>query len=575
MFGKQNNLVTTPNALPRTTRVDEVVSITSGKAGKIIPVAYVPLLREDSLGSGTMRVNYQMAETAELLMNNVNIRTQAWLVPFLAFDRFKGMDSLNRAYHKEPEEPGGDVIPFIEEMNMPAHGASEIYTSLGLHYRPGQKVNSAVVQAYNQIVNHRRRMASGKLPLREENDQTLAEAFWHRTQMGMVKPDFDQAMIYGEVDLNVVSQDLAVKGIGHVTNSGNPTASNSVRYTGGTAAETGQTGWKTEKDAQAVADARLFLRQDPDNPGFPGVWADMSDAVISVSLANIDAARKSRAFAQLRTKFQGHSDDYIIDLLMSGIRIPDQALKQPMLLANQETIFGYSRRWASDGENLDKSATTGQSFTDLRLALPPINTGGVVMITAEITPDQLFERQRDYFFTETDQAKWPEYVRDSLDPEPVEIKLNEEVDTDHSAPTETFGYAPLNHRWMRQAPKVGGKFYRPVVDEEFDEDRQRIWAVEETDPTLSASFYLATEMHQKVFMDTEADPFEISSQGTFLISGHTFFGPGLREASDNYQRIQEQMDYERIDKPDGGVPFQAAKGDKNAPGKTEEKAAKE
>lgn len=552
MFGKQNNLVTTPNALPRTTRVDEVVSITSGKAGKIIPVAFVPLLREDNLGSGTMRVNYQMAETAELLMNNVNIRTQAWLVPHLAYDRFNGMDSLNRSYRKEPEEEGGAVVPFIEPMNMPAHGASEIFTSLGLHYRPGQPVNAAVVQAYNQIVNHRRKMASGKLPLRDENDQTLAEAFWHKTQMAMVKPDFDQAMIYGEVDLNVVSQDLPVEGISIVG-----------------ANQSGDAFFEKSATEFWVGGSGTKLSMDP-----LGLTASMDEMVISVSLANIDAARKSRAFAQLRSKFQGHSDDYIIDLLMSGIRIPDQALKQPMLLANQETIFGYSRRWASDGASLDKSATTGQAFTDLRLALPPVNTGGVVMVTAEITPDQLFERQRDYYFTETDQAKWPEYVRDSLDPEPVEIKLNEEVDTDHSAPTETFGYAPLNHRWMRQAPKVGGKFYRPVVDGEFDEDRQRIWAVEETDPSLSASFYLCTEMHQKVFMDTEADPFEISSQGTFLISGHTFFGPGLREASDNYQRIQEQMDFERIDKPDGGVPFIAAKGDKNAPAKvTEEKKA--
>lgn len=552
MFGKQNNLVTTPNALPRTTRVDEVVSITSGKAGKIIPVAFVPLLREDNLGSGTMRVNYQMAETAELLMNNVNIRTQAWLVPHLAYDRFNGMDSLNRSYRKEPEEEGGAVVPFIEPMNMPAHGASEIFTSLGLHYRPGQPVNAAVVQAYNQIVNHRRKMASGKLPLRDENDQTLAEAFWHKTQMAMVKPDFDQAMIYGEVDLNVVSQDLPVEGISIVG-----------------ANQSGDAFFEKSATEFWVGGSGTKMSVDP-----LGLTASMDEMVISVSLANIDAARKSRAFAQLRSKFQGHSDDYIIDLLMSGIRIPDQALKQPMLLANQETIFGYSRRWASDGASLDKSATTGQAFTDLRLALPPVNTGGVVMVTAEITPDQLFERQRDYYFTETDQAKWPEYVRDSLDPEPVEIKLNEEVDTDHSAPTETFGYAPLNHRWMRQAPKVGGKFYRPVVDGEFDEDRQRIWAVEETDPSLSASFYLCTEMHQKVFMDTEADPFEISSQGTFLISGHTFFGPGLREASDNYQRIQEQMDFERIDKPDGGVPFIAAKGDKNAPAKvTEEKKA--
>ena len=127
----------------------------------------------------------------------------------------------------------------------------------------------------------------------------------------------------------------------------------------------------------------------------------------------------------------------------------------------------------------------------------------------------------------------------------VDVK-NDYVDTDHDTPNGTFGFAPLNHEWNRVAYNVGGKFYRPAVDLVVDEDRQRIWAVETENPVLSADFYLCTNMHQKPFLDTVADPFEAVAVGDFVIEGNTVFGGVLVEAMNNYDAVMAKAPTDRV-----------------------------
>ena len=539
----ETNVSTSPIATRKSLRIDDKRVLTSGNAGKILPIAAVPLLREDGVRSGRMRVTIEMMETAELLMNGVYCDVKAFFVPFLAFERFNGMDQLNRSYKGEPEIEGGNHVPFITNAAAGWEARdSEIMRTLGCHSKVGAKPNLAYIEAYNTIVNFRRKARSKHLTLRTETDGTLAEAFWHHTAMKHIVPDFDQALIDGEVPLNVVQARMPVSGIG--TQSGNATGVE-VGITG--LRESAGLGNSTNYPYSVRAsedDTFLFVKTN--NSGRPDVFAEMEQNGITVSLSNIEMAKQTAAFARLRTMYQGLDDDYIIDLLMSGVRVPEQAMRQPMLLDSKQVLMGYSQRYATDGSNLSKSATNGASACDLVMRLPPMNTGGVIMVTVEITPEQMFERQKDYFLYTQSVAEWPDYVRDYLDPEKVDVVANNHVDVDHSDPDATFGYAPLNHQWQRQLVNIGGKYYRPEVDASFDEDRQKIWAVETVDPTLTEDFYLCTSMHQKVFADTEADAFEIMARGRFEITGNTVFGAALREATDDYDSIMAQVDQDRI-----------------------------
>ena len=502
----------------------------------MVPIAAIPVLREDAVKSGRLRFNFEHMETAEVLMNATKVRVMAYFVPMLALERFNGsIDQLNLAYEGKPPLEGEAVVPYLR--TAVAGGASSgnaILKYLGLHFPAGTTYNMAYIEAYNEIWNFRAKNRSPDLALRATTEAALAPAFWSHDQFKHMVPDFDQAIIDGEVPLNITSDTrLPIRGLRYTAaDPGVTTYSTVTGLSGGTSAPAGAL-------RTAVVD---FV-----DGMVPQVFAQMAESGITVSLSNIELARKTQAFAELRRQLNQH-EDYVINLLMDAISIPDQAFKQPMLLADKRTIFGQAKRYASDAGNLTESVVNGMTSLDMSIQLPRVSMGGVVMVVAEITPDQLFERQEDPFLMAKSVNDLPQYLRDTLDPEKVDVVKNSRIDTSHATPNGTFAYEPLNARWNIDAPRVGGRFYRPAANTSFDEDRQRIWSVETLNPTLSTDFYLCTNMHTKPFVVTNQDPFEVVTQGDVFIEGNTVFGGHLVEATNDYAEVIAEAPQARIEK---------------------------
>lgn len=532
----------TPISVEKTIRGDEIRALTSCRAGKIVPLAFVPLLREDRVSRGSINLSFKMAETVHPLMNAVNVTAMLHFIPFSAFERFNGMDEFNRSYTGQPEAHNSQVIPFFQTVNFAS--TAPFWKTLGVHWKEGQPINSAPLEAYNLLVNWRRKARSAKLPERLMTNTTLAQAFWRNPNMWHIVPDFDAAMMDGEVPLSWTNARAPISGFGKGNkNIHNPGAG---PYETGGAKVTYQ--YASKINGQGVANEHFFVRQN--STGAPAVFAELAEAGITVSLANIELAKKTAAFAKLREQYSGLSEDHLMDLLMEGIRVPDEAMRQPILLARGSTIFGYTERHAMDGASLDKSVTTGETRINLTFRTPPMNTGGVIIVTAEIVPEQLFERLEDRFLATTDPAKLPSFLRDYLDPEKVEVVQNKFVDVEHATPTHTFGYAPLNHAWKRSLTRIGGRYYRRKPDT-FVEDRQRFWSVEKLNPSLTADFYLVPEnLPHTVFMDAEADPFEVLSLGNVQIVGNTVFGKMLTEDEGHYDAVMSKVDTARIAQED-------------------------
>lgn len=543
----KTKMATAPITVPRTLRMHTARGLTSLPAGKMVPIAAIPLFREDAVRSGRLRFSFESMETAEILMNAINVKVSAYLVPTLALDRFEGsMDQLNRSWEGIAFK-ALPVVPFITTHPFGPGGANAVYKYLGLHGRDTQEVNDMYLETYNQIWNFRARNRSKNIPLRSRLQGDLAPAFWLHERFKHIVPDFDQAVIDGQVALNVVNSKLAVKGIGVEIATPAATTGTTVRLSEGgyvTAAATAPNRFTSP----AAGDRQAMIRTKEVGVGtwYPDVWAEMAANGITVSLSNIELARKTQAFAKLREQYQGQPDEWLINMLMDGLTVPEAALAQPMLIGERTTVFGMSKRYASDADNLTKSVVNGATFVDLSIQVPRIPTGGVIMIVAEVTPDQLFERQRDPFLNAQTVDALPHYLRDTLDPEKVSVVPNEHVDMDHSTPNATFGYAPLNYEWNVEVPRIGGRFYRPDVTAGFDEDRQRIWAVETANPTLAADFYLCTTMHTKPFVVTNQDPFECVTQGDLIIEGNTVFGGLLHEATNNYAKVLAEAPQDRI-----------------------------
>lgn len=552
--GLMNRTKTTPIAAQRTTRIKRERVLTSLPAGKMVPLFAVPLLREDSITRAEYRIAFEMNETVEVLMNAVNVRVMAYLVPRLAFERYDGLDSLNKSWAGLPLIEGEAVTPWVQTIPAKAPGEDKIMYYLGKHARTGQLISTDYHEAYNCVWNHRAKNRSKDLTLRTALDDTLAPAFWTHQTWAHVVPTFDQAIIDGEVPLNFTGS--AVPGqapvMGIVGNPGNIYTGQANGYVDSKGnVISGGTDYSTVQNPSVLMQGDNATKRPKIYADVAAVFQELVESGITVSLSNIEMARKTQAFASLRRQYAGHDDDYIIDLLMNAITIPDEGWKQPILLADETTVVGMSKRYASDGASLTESVVNGLTAVDIRFRVPRVGVGGVVMVVAEISPEQLFERQMDPYLHATTVEEFPQFLRDTLDPEKVVIVKNEEIDIDHDTPDGTFGYAPLNHQWSKSQPNIGGKFFRPAVDEAFDEDRQRIWAVETQNPTLSTDFYLVSNLHLKPFVvtDTAIDPFECLARGEASIQGLTVFGGLLIEAEGDYEAVLAEAPQDRIDLP--------------------------
>jgi len=528
------NLKKTPVAHIKTRRIDKVSVVTTSQPGRMVPLKAIPLLREDGLLNSRVTLNVQMAETAQMLLNPVRVSTAAYFVPKLAFERFLDMGTIDRSYNKQPEIDD-TVVPWFRPDTDPA---SPVLQTLGVHVPPGDDFNDDYKASYNQIWNYIAQQRSSSIPLRTETDGTLAPAFWRHSQMKHVKPTFDDAMLAGEVPLSITDQRIPVTGMG--TNAGLQYEPASRFTTGGNTVE-GQ--W-----SQVGADKTPpSIMEDPDNPGFPGVFAELQSNGITVSLANLDLARETAAWARLRSQYQGMSEDWMIDQLLQGIRIRDENLRYPILLDSRDSVIGMAQRYATDFANLEKSVTDGQSTVSLNLRVPATPCGGIVMIVAQVLPEMIFERQRDYYLSLLDTDHLPNRTADELDPQPIETLKNVDIETTHSLPDDLFGYAPLNSRWQRMAPNVGGLYRKDTPDEPWTEQRGRIWDTSVVDPTLTSDFYIANDIPTDVFADTQTDQFEWWLSGDCQIEGLTYFGPSLREnPNDDYDTVLGKVDLERL-----------------------------
>jgi hypothetical protein len=532
---------TTPLGLPRSHRIQNLGAINSSKAGKMVPMRAYHLHREDSVRRAAARVRVKMQETADLLLNSVNVRVEVWLVPYLALGRHSGMETLNLSYKKEPEREGEDPVPFFETYERGAFGTEEILETLGIPCLEGQTVNAAYVEAYNAVWNHKATNRSPKIALRGTLEKTLAPAFWNHEQFRHITATYDQAMIAGEVALNIASQDLPVTGIGAVNTTYSPGPITVIETDG-----PGGTNYAAAKIANSAgANHQIGIEEDPNNPGLPNIRARLADAGISVSLAEIDQARRTAWWAQMREQYSGH-EDYIIDMLMSGYRVTDQEMKQPIQLTSKNTVIGMMARHATDAANLTEKVVDGFTEIDVSYAIPAIPTGGIVITVVEVLPDQVFERREDPLIYLTDPDDLPDHMIDDLDQERVQEVYNRYVDVDHDTPDGVFGYAPLNHQWNDESVRIGGRYIRPLVDSPNNDDRDQIWTVEVENPEYAQDFVVAENVHQYPFVDQEADAFDFQMIGQAIVETLMIQGDALIESSTNYAKVVERAPKETI-----------------------------
>lgn len=532
----KQRLKTDPIPVVRQSRTVKMRDVTTMVPGKVVPIAAFNLLRMDSC-TGRLNLAFELAETYELLMNTMSVRVTAWFMPHVANERFERNTAFfERAFAGQPKsnDDGAAVIPYFASHVHPAAGTHAIYKSLGLHAKPGAAVNAGYQEAYNAIVNQMRMMRSKSLPEVALDNTALTPALWGPNVFSEIVPDFDDAMIAGELPLTVVQAKMPVLGVGVKSVSTRPNVP-VVESDGVTRTYAGAWASNDPGDNDSI-----YIRAKEDGSVGPDIFAQLSNDGISVSLANIDQARALVDWAKLREQYEGHKDAWIIDAYMQGLQIDDQAWFQPMLLDTQTIEIRQAKRMAQDGENLEEGAANGAAVGSIGINVPPNTYGGVVMIMAEALPEQLYERQADPYFTTLSAAELPNYMQDVLNPVPVVKVLNKEVDVDHNAPEGQFGWARRNWKWGAWPTRVGGDLFAPNADAATTVARRMIYPTDVANPTLSEEFYLSTTLGRTPFMDQAKDPIKVGIGGAVSVTGLTIIGE-VHESEANYDEMRSRV----------------------------------
>lgn len=528
--------------------------MTSGRAGKVVPLDYFPLLRGDS-ASGKVGIDLDLAEMPKPLLNAVTANFQAWFVPKSAHPQFSGLDEFMHAYQgdqiKALGEADRDPPPFFNEITdgptIATVAASEFFKTLGLHIPAGTAIQTDLIDAFWLIYNFRLAAHSSRLPRADYAQEdivaatTLPVAFWPSGRFSRVVPDYERALIVGAMDLDVAAGQLPVSGIGGFATA-TYTNVNGIRETGGAPTQTYSKAWSGRHDTNTIY---MEGEIDPaDGLYYPTVFAEMAGESVSVTLADIDKARTTQAFAKLRTAYAGNdatgfdNDDTIVAELMQGFRVPDEHFKRPWLLDSERVVVGMTERPATDGANLDKSVSKGRASATLSINVPQNDTGGVVIITCEVVPERLDERQSDEWLHITATSGLPDALRDVQRPEPVDLVLSRRLDALHTTPALLYGYEPMNDVWNRSFTRLGGSFFQDDPLNPWTEQRSAIWQTSIVDPSFTADHWLVPdEFPHTVFSDTAADAFEVVCRHSVSVVGLTQIGDVLEENNDDYDAV--------------------------------------
>lgn len=548
---------TTPVAFNRTTRRDHAVTMTSARAGVVVPLGFIPFLPGDS-GSGSVGLDIQLAEMPKPLLNAVTANFQAWFVPKQAMPQFSGKDEVMAAFTGESIRslgPDGPNLRAAQDYFYRVPGeqrgsvmGSDLYKTLGLHVQSGTApVNSDLIDAFVQIYNFRLAAHSSKLARRlyaaEDIEQAcrLPPAFWPSSRFSSVVPDYERALVVGSLDLDVIAGRLPISGIGKIY-PGDPSDDTNiqVRNSEGQVENYARAGvsW-----ADGRTDATAYRASA--NGQYWDIFAEMAGQSVSVSLADIDNARKTKAFAKMQAAYAGNdasgfdNDDAIVAMLMQGLPVDPDQFQRPWLLDSRRVPVGFAERFATDAGNLDQSVTQGRASARLSINVPASEFGGVVIYTVEVLPERIDERMSDEWVHLIEPSDMPNALRDVQRIEPVDLVTNRRIDVRHTTPDGLYGYEPMNNKWNRDFTRLGGVFYNSTPGAGFNENRANIWQTEIVDPAFNSGHYLApAPFPHDVFADQTADAFEAVARHAVSIVGLTQIGDVLAEDNNEYEAVE-------------------------------------
>ncbi|KMW57247.1 hypothetical protein AIOL_002208 [Candidatus Rhodobacter oscarellae] len=395
------------NQQRRNTRRESVTKAGRFRGGKLAPVMCVPL-RESEGGYLQQTMFYELDPIAGRLVSPITAELISVFVPVQAIDALKdpSVDLPGNTEFLRHKMLLGQTPFALEPEN-------DISKRLGVEPRQtglGPVVNEVARLGYNCAVNYLRRRKYHKAAQLGVLSNEVVPSLYSRTVLERLNGVLDpEDRVDGAVDL---SGKIPITGLGVVKGPGGDEAK--IKETGGSLpGVTYAKKWDSDF-------SEFLLQEDPDNPGFPGLFADLARAAQSLSLRDFYRAEEmdklTREMRDLVDKFPEYGGE-LVARFAAGFNVDVGA--QPFVIYENEVTFGQNLQRATDGPNLGKLQSSLTQTIDFAVPIPKTEMGGVIITMASVKPDEALARMPHPILTRGWKAR--NHVADEIqiDPQPL------------------------------------------------------------------------------------------------------------------------------------------------------------
>lgn len=440
--------------------------------GYIVPLTWFEALPGDTIQQSTsclVRVSPLLAP----VMHPVRIRINHWFVPYrLIWEDFE--DFITGG----PDGTSVPVPPYRAGADWSAH-ESKLLDYLGIPpvNMTGTNVSVLPARAYNLIYNEyfRDQDLSTERGLLKTSGSDATTDFINCASCAWEKDYFTTCRTQeskGDAITIPLSGDMPIRGIGKANQ--NYPLSSSAPY------ETGATGTRaytaSAKIDGASADDIFYVEQDPNNTGFPAIYADtdgfgidMNDFRLSMGLQKYQEAR------------QKYGSRYVEYLRYLGVRSSDARLQRPEYLGGGRQTIQFSE--VLNHSDTDTGAMAGHGIGAMRTNKYRrfFEEHGIVMTLMSVLPKTIYSQGLHRSFNR--EVKEDYYQRELENIGDQEV-LNKEVYVQSADPEDTFGFQERYSEYKTLPSTIAGEF-RSSLDHWH---MARIFASE---PALNSSFVTA------------------------------------------------------------------------------------
>lgn len=420
--------------------------------GYLVPIGLTEVLPLDTFRHNTSLV-LRVSPLAAPLMHNVQVHLLHYFAPMrkLWNEELGDPDNWEDFITGGPDGKDASTPPTIVADGQ----ANGLMDYLGIPPAAvGQAVNIMPIRMYNWIWNEFARDQDLQTE-REMDDLTLAKVNWARDYFTLAKPWTQK----GDMVTLPLGEKAPITGMGKLDQSWGE--SDQAVYEAGGVQRTYDRNRQIRTDQ---AQNQFYVEEDPDHPGFPGLYVDLASALG----ANINDVRKAFAIQRWQEMNARYGTRYTEFLQRHGATPADARLQRPEFLGGgkQRVSFSEVLQTGPDTGTPVREYGVGDLYGHGIAALRSnayrrtFHEHGYVMTLMFVRPRSVYQDGLERTWIKKNRFDYFQLELQHIGQQEI---YNREIYAHHPEPEGILGYGDRYSEYRHQWSTVAGEF-RDILD---------------------------------------------------------------------------------------------------------------